>query len=56
MFRGSSDGNVFPFEFSAYCDDWMTPINQVLSAVMSGEQTVDVALKEAQKRLDELMK
>jgi len=56
VFRGASDGNVFPFEFAAYGDDWMTPINQVLSAVMSGEQTVDVALKEAQKRLDELMK
>jgi len=56
VFRGASDGNVLPFEFAAYGDDWMTPINQVLSAVMSGEQTVDVALKEAQKRLDELMK
>jgi len=34
----------------------MDPINVALSEVMSGQKTVDEALKIAQEQLDELMK
>ncbi|MCR4424596.1 MAG: ABC transporter substrate-binding protein [Firmicutes bacterium] len=56
VFEGASDGNVVPYEFGAYGGDWMTPINQALNAVMSGQQTVEKALDEAQKRFDALVK
>ncbi|MEA4883692.1 MAG: ABC transporter substrate-binding protein [Clostridia bacterium] len=56
VFEGASSGSVKPFEFGSYGGDWMTPINQALSSVMSGQQTVDKALSEAAKRLDVLTK
>lgn len=55
VFLGASDGNVLPFAFGAYGGDWMDPINQALSAVMSRQATVDEALQEAQARLDAVM-
>lgn len=54
VFRGASDGNVQPFKFGRYGGDWMTPVNEALTAVMTGEQTPEQALPEAQRRLDEL--
>ncbi|HEY8425654.1 MAG TPA: ABC transporter substrate-binding protein [Limnochordales bacterium] len=54
VFRGASDGNVQPFKFGRYGGDWMTPVNEALSAVMTGELTPQQALADAQRRLDEL--
>lgn len=55
VFEGAADGYVMPFEFGKYGGDWMTPINDALASVMSGQQSADEALKEAQKRLNELI-
>lgn len=55
VFRGASDGNVLPFRFMHYGGEWMDPINYALQAVMSGQQSVDEALKDAQENLDALM-
>ena len=55
VFEGAADGYVMPFEFGKYGGDWMTPINEALVSVMSGQQSADEALKEAQKRLTELI-
>lgn len=55
VFEGAADGYVMPFEFGKYGGDWMTPINDALASVMSGQQSADEALKEAQKRLTELI-
>jgi multiple sugar transport system substrate-binding protein len=55
VFLGASDGNVLPFSFGIYGGDWMSPINEALSAVMSKQSTLEEALHEAQIRLDALM-
>jgi len=55
VFLGASDGNVLPFHFGEYGGEWMDPINQALSAVMSKQATVEEALREAQAQLDALM-
>lgn len=52
VFKGASSGNVLPFSFRQYGGDWMNPINEALSQVMSGQADVDRALKEAQQKLD----
>jgi len=56
VFEGASAGHVKPFKFKEYGGKWMDPINVALSEVMSGQKTVDEALKIAQEQLDELMK
>ncbi|MGE5575649.1 MAG: ABC transporter substrate-binding protein [Syntrophothermus sp.] len=55
VFKGASDGNVKPFSFRIYGGQWMDPINQALTAVMSGQASVEAALKESQSRLDQVM-
>jgi len=56
VFQGSlaQGGHVYPFKFLAYGGDWMRPINDALQAVMTGQKSVDQALKEAQAALDRL--
>lgn len=54
VFQGASDGNVQPFKFSKYGDAWMRPVNEALSGVMTGELTVESALAQAQRALDEV--
>ncbi|AZR74455.1 ABC transporter substrate-binding protein [Anoxybacter fermentans] len=56
VFKGASDGNVKPFNFRQYGGEWMAPINEVLRSVMSGEYTVEQGLKEAQKRIEQVMR
>ncbi|HBY57016.1 MAG TPA: ABC transporter substrate-binding protein [Candidatus Atribacteria bacterium] len=56
VFLGASAGNVKPFKFKEYGDQWMNPINIALSEVMSGQKTADEALEIAQEQLNELMK
>ncbi|MCF8001444.1 MAG: ABC transporter substrate-binding protein [Halanaerobiales bacterium] len=53
VFEGASVGNVKPFSFGDYGGAWMEPINTALNEVMSGQATVEEALKQAQKRLDQ---
>ncbi|MGI6641417.1 MAG: ABC transporter substrate-binding protein [Limnochordia bacterium] len=55
VFKGASDGYVLPFAFGKYGGEWMDPINQALTAVMTGESTVEEALQDAQKRLEAVM-
>ncbi|AEV16184.1 MAG: ABC transporter substrate-binding protein [Thermus sp.] len=56
VFQGSTaqGGNVYPFKFQAFGGDWMRPINDALLAVMTGQKTVDQALRDAQAALDRL--
>lgn len=56
VFRGASEGIIHPFSFRQYGGQWMDPINENLVSVLSGEYTVDQALKEAQKRIEQVMK
>ena len=55
VFLGASDGNVLPFSFGVYGGDWMQPIDQALSAVLSKQVGWEEALREAQTRLDAVM-
>ena len=55
VFKGASDGYVQPFKFRNYGGAWMTPINDALSAVLLGELDAETALREAQRRIDELV-
>lgn len=55
VFLGASDGNVLPFHFGVYGGEWMAPIDEALAAVMSGQDSLEAALAEAQIRLDALM-
>lgn len=55
VFAGASDGYVLSFAFGKYGGEWMDPINQALTAVMTGESTVEEALADAQKRLEAVM-
>ncbi|MDQ3461066.1 MAG: extracellular solute-binding protein [Deinococcota bacterium] len=54
IFEGASDGNVFGFQFGAIGTDFLAPINNALSAVMTGQQDVETALQSAQAELDAL--
>lgn len=54
IFEGASDGLVHPYKFLGYGGDWLAPVNDALSAVLLGEQSVEEALAEAQQRLDRL--
>ena len=56
VFKGASDGNVLPYSFLQYGGQWMDPINENLRSVISGQYTVEQGLKEAQTRIDQVMK
>ncbi|MGV8145531.1 MAG: ABC transporter substrate-binding protein [Alkaliphilus sp.] len=55
VFQGATSGNVRLFSFKEYGGEWMDPINVALAEVMSGQKTVEEALKTAQERLDVVM-
>ncbi|MCK4258232.1 MAG: ABC transporter substrate-binding protein [Halanaerobiales bacterium] len=55
VFKGTSDGNVLPYNFGLYGGEWMDPINESLRSVLSGEYTVEEAIKEAQDRINILL-
>lgn len=56
VFQGSTlqEGHVYPFSFRGLGGDWMRPINEALAAVITGQKSVDAALREAQAALDRL--
>ncbi|MCF8009303.1 MAG: ABC transporter substrate-binding protein [Halanaerobiales bacterium] len=53
VFEGASNGHVKPFSFRDYGGEWMEPVNTALNEVMSGQATLEEALKQAQERLEE---
>ncbi|TVR85576.1 MAG: extracellular solute-binding protein [Trueperaceae bacterium] len=55
VFRGAADGNVLGFQFGNIGTDWMTPVNDALVAIMTGQASVDDALTEAQRDLNALL-
>src|SRR5690606_12914261 len=54
VFKGASDGFVYPFKFLHYGGDWIAPINDALGAVLLGELDAVAAVAAAQRRLDAL--
>ena len=52
IFKGASMGNVLPYQFGKVGTDWMKPVNNALSAIMTGQASVESALKQAQSDLD----
>lgn len=55
VFAGAADGNVLGFQFGSIGTDWMTPVNDALVAIMTGQASVTEALSEAQRDLDALL-
>lgn len=55
IFEGASQGNVIGFQFDDVGTDWMSPINNALSAVMTGQADVETALSQAQQEIDALI-
>jgi multiple sugar transport system substrate-binding protein len=55
VFEGAADGNVLGFQFGNIGTDWMTPINDALVAIMTGQATIEAALTEAQRDLNALI-
>ncbi len=51
VFEGAADGNVVGFQFGNIGTDWMTPVNDALVAIMTGQASVEAALTEAQRDL-----
>ncbi|HEX7041194.1 MAG TPA: ABC transporter substrate-binding protein [Trueperaceae bacterium] len=55
VFEGASDGNVLGFQFGTVGTDYMGPLNNAATAVMTGQATVDEALTAAQVELDAIL-
>lgn len=55
IFEGASDGQVLGFQFGAVGTDYMNPLNNALSSVMSGQADSQAALAEAQAELDAVL-
>ena len=55
VFEGASDGNVLGFQFGAVGTDYMGPLNNAATAVMTGQATVEEALAQAQQEIDALL-
>ncbi len=55
VFEGAADGNVIGFQFGNVGTDWIAPINNALSAIMTGQSDVQAALLQAQVEMDALI-
>ena len=55
VFEGASDGNVLGFQFGTIGTDYMGPLNNAATAVMTGQATVAEALAQAQQEIDALL-
>lgn len=55
VFEGASQGFVYGFQFGEVGTDWMAPINNALTAVMTGQSDVNAALIAAQNEIDALI-
>lgn len=56
VFEGASHGNVYGFQFGKVGTDYMNPINNAITAVMTGAANSQAALKQAQDDLSSLLK
>ncbi len=55
IFEGASEGNVLGFQFGSVGTDYMTPINNAMTAVMTGQAETQAALDGAQSELEALI-
>lgn len=55
VFQGATHGNVYGFQFGSVGTDYMTPINNALNVVMTGQADSDTALNQAQQELQALL-
>ena len=55
IFEGADHGNVYGFQFGEIGLDWLGPIDAALSEIMTGDASVEEALEQAQRELDELL-
>jgi len=55
VFEGASHGNVYGFQFGAIGTDYMGPINNAMTAVMTGASSSEAALQQAQSELTALL-
>jgi multiple sugar transport system substrate-binding protein len=55
VFEGASQGFVYGFQFGEVGTDWMAPINNALTAVMTGQSDVNAALIAAQNEIGALI-
>jgi multiple sugar transport system substrate-binding protein len=52
VFEGAEQGNVYGYQFGVLGTDFMNPINDALSAIVTDEADVEQALMEAQRGLE----
>lgn len=55
VFQGASDGNVLGYQFGAVGTDYLAPINNALTAVMTGQAESAAALESAQQELNTII-
>src|SRR5690606_14394158 len=55
VFQGASDGNVLGFQFVTVSTDYMGPLNNAATAVMTGQATAEEAVSHAQQEPDALL-
>ena len=55
IFEGASQGNVLGYQFGGVGTDYLTPINNAMTQVMTGQAETQAALEGAQSELDALI-
>ncbi len=55
IFTGASEGNVLGYQFGSVGTDYLTPINNAMIEVMTGQAETQAALESAQSELDALI-
>ena len=55
VFEGAEDGFVRGFQFGRIGTEWMNPLNSAMVEIMTGQSTVEEALREAQNDLNIVM-
>ena len=55
IFEGASQGNVLGYQFGGVGTDYLTPINNAMTQVMTGQAETQAALESAQSELDALI-
>ncbi len=55
IFMGASEGNVLGYQFGSVGTDYLTPINNAMTAVMTGQAETQAALESAQSELNALI-
>ncbi|KGE72691.1 ABC transporter substrate-binding protein [Spirochaeta lutea] len=55
VFQGAEEGVVYGYQFGVVGTDWMGPVNAMLSEVMTGQISVNDAVRQAQNELDAIL-